>query len=194
MTENEDEVRAALAALVADEPDLPGGTADIERRGVRRRNRRFAAIGALVATPLLVGVVAVAAWPTPQPQPLAQPPAASPTQFVDPNAGTQLATGFPLGSAVDAVAGALPAGVALAELPMDLSWQADGSVRLPLAAGGELTVAVAGGTCTASAAALETADAAKVADALCAAWVALGSPPVAPAGPAPSDQPDLAAR
>ncbi|MBV1855105.1 hypothetical protein [Catellatospora tritici] len=194
MTDHEDEVRAALAALVADEPDLPGGTADIEQRGIRRRNRRFATIGALVAVPLLAGAVAVAAWPTstPAPRPLAQP-SASP-QLADPNAGSQLATGFPLGSAVDAVSEALPAGVSLAELPMDLGWQADGSLTLPLAAGGELTLTVADGTCSVSAPGLNAAQGRTAADAVCAAWRAAGSPPVAPVGPAPAEQPELAAQ
>ncbi|MDI1462572.1 hypothetical protein QEZ54_16490 [Catellatospora sp. KI3] len=194
MTENEDEVRAALAALVADEPDLPGGSADIEQRGIRRRNRRFTAIGALVAVPLLAGAVALAARPTQAPttQPLAQP---SPSpQLVDPNAGTQLPTGFPLGSAVDAVAGALPGGVSLAELPMDLGWQADGSLTLPLTGGGVLTLTVANGDCSVSAPGLDAAQGKAAADAVCQAWRDAGSPPVAPVEPNPSEQPELAAR
>src|SRR4051812_19142680 len=116
MTDDQD-VRSALAALVADEPDLPGGTADIERRGARRRNRRYAAIGTLTLSPVLAGAVAVAMWHTAPPaQVTAQAPAtpqatvqADPNQS-DPNAGTQLAVGFPLGSAIDAVSDALPAG------------------------------------------------------------------------------------
>ncbi len=191
----EEDVRAALAALVADEPDLPSGADDIERRGVRRRNRRYTLLGALALTPVLAGVVAVGVWPGQAPtQSSALPPASPTAAAVDPNAGAQLATGFPLGSAVDAVAVALPSGVTLAELPMDLSWQADGSLGLPLAGGGVLTVKVADGSCTASAAALSGSQATAVADALCTAWRAAGSPPIMPADPITGEQPDLAAQ
>lgn len=195
MTDHED-VRSALAALVADEPDLPGGTADIERRGQRRRNRRYAAIGAAVLSPVLAGAVAVAVWPAAPPadvtaQVPASPSAAAP---VDPNAGSQLAVGFPLGSAVDAVSGALPAGLTLAELPMDLGWGADGTLALPLTSGGALTLTMTGGSCAVDAAALTSAQAVTVADAVCDAWRAAGSPPVAPADPSATYQPELAAQ
>lgn len=193
MREDED-VRSALAALVADEPDLPGGTADIERRGVRRRNRRYAAIGALALTPLLAGAVAVAVWPSAPPAQVTVQASPSPEPVFDPNAGTQLAVGFPLGSAVDAVSGALPPGVALAELPMDLGWGEGGTLVLPLASGGTLTVTVADGDCVVDTQRLTPAQATATADAVCAAWVAAGSPPVLPADPNASERPDLAAQ
>ncbi|MEV4413812.1 hypothetical protein [Catellatospora sp. NPDC049609] len=192
----EEDVRAALAVLVADEPDLPSGAEDIERRGVRRRNRRYALLGALALSPALAGAVALGVWPrsAPPPQATALPPASPTAAEVDPAGGTQLATGFPLGSAVDAVAVALPAGVSLAELPMDLSWQADGSLALPLTGGGTLTVTVAEGACTAAAPALSGTQAVAVADAVCAAWRAAGSPPIVPTDPDAAERPDLAAQ
>ncbi|GAA1406874.1 hypothetical protein [Catellatospora coxensis] len=193
MTEHQD-VRSALAELVADEPDLPAGTADIERRGARRRNRRYAAIGALALTPLLAGAVAVAVWPSAPPAQVTAQPSPSVEPVFDPNAGTQLAVGFPLGSAVDAVSGALPAGVALAELPMDLGWGAGGTLVLPLASGGTLTVTITDGACGVVTSQLTPAQATAAADAVCAAWVAAGSPPVLPADPSASERPDLAAR
>ncbi|GIF99067.1 hypothetical protein [Catellatospora citrea] len=193
MREDED-VRSALAALVADEPDLPAGSADIERRGVRRRNRRYAAIGALALTPLLAGAVAVAVWPSAPPAQVTAQASPTPEPAFDPNAGTQLAVGFPLGSAVDAVAGALPPGVGLAELPMDLGWGAGGTLVLPLASGGTLTVTVADGSCGIVTERLTPTQATAAADAVCAAWAAAGSPPVLPSDPNASERPDLAAQ
>ncbi|MEU8261653.1 hypothetical protein AB0C02_13665 [Micromonospora sp. NPDC048999] len=193
MTVHEEEVRAALAVLVANEPGLPSGTADIERRGTRRRVRRRVAVGALAAVPLLAGAVAVAVWPAAPPRQVAQLPS-SPPAVADPNAGSQLAIGFPVGSAVDAVSDALPAGVSLAELPMDVGWRTDGSLALPLSRGGELTLTVGNGTCVVSAPHLNVAQAEAAADAVCAAWRAAGSPPVVPAGPAGPEQPELATR
>jgi hypothetical protein len=112
---------------------------------------------------------------------------------VDPFAGSQLAQGFPLGSAVDAVSAALPPGVVLADLPIDLGWGAGGSLVLPLASGGELTLTVAG-SCAVVAPQLTPAQATAAADAVCAAWRGAGSPLVVPADPGASERPDLAAQ
>jgi hypothetical protein len=186
------EVRAALATLVATEPALPGGVDDIERRGRNRVTRlRLATGGALASVVIAAGVVA--AWPgAPAGGPASPPVAAAPaTTTFDPAGGTMLPTGFPIGSAVDAVASA---GVALAELPMDIGWSEAGSLTLPLAPSGSLVVTVAGGSCTAQAASLSAAQLAAVADAVCAAWRDAGSPDIIPAGPPGAEQPELAAQ
>jgi hypothetical protein len=192
------DLRSALATLVAQEPDLPSGTADIERRGRRQLARRR--WGGAVATAFVVaaaGVAAVNLNGTGGPEPhVALPPTATTS---DP-AGTGLAEGFPIGSAVDAVASALPSGASLGELPMDIAWQEGGLLDVPVitAAGAvTVTIQVAEGRCAATASpvdGLTAADLTAVADAVCAEWTAGGSLPVIPAGQPGDEQPDLAAR
>jgi hypothetical protein len=58
-----------------------------------------------------------------------------------------------------------------------------------------LTIRIAGGSCDASvapASVLPKADLDRVTDAVCAAWVAAGSPAIVPAVPGGPEQPDLA--
>lgn len=181
-----DDVRSALATLVRDEPALPTGAEDIERRGIRRRNRRRAAIGAAALVPVLAGGVAIAAWPGATP---VQAPART-----GPPAGQQVAVGFPVGSAVDAVIGALPPGVELGDLPMDIGWHSGGMLTLPLKGGASLTVAISGGTCTLSSSALNPAQASTVSYAVCTAWRAAGSPEITAASTPGPEQPELAAQ
>jgi hypothetical protein len=194
---NDPDLHHALATLVADEPGLPSGADDIERRGRRRRDRRRLAVAAGAAGVLAVGLGGawlVSAGPaaTPPPVAIAPPAEAAPTgdPGVDPG-GTGLAQGFPLGSAIDAVTGA---GVAVGEIPMDLGWEPDGGLTLPLADGTALRVTVGPAGCTASAPGWGAARSATVADAVCAAWVDAGSPAIVPAGPPGAERPDLAAQ
>jgi hypothetical protein len=190
-THNDLDLRAALATLVADEPALPTGADDIERRGRRRRDRRRIAIGTGAAGVLAFGLGGV--WAAGAGGPDA-PPAAVPgptSAPADPAGGTGLAEGFPLGSAIDAVAGA---GVVLGEIPMDLGWQAGGVLTLPLADGTPLSITVGPDGCTATSAELSASRSAAVAEAVCAAWAAEGSPEIVPAGPPGEERPDLAAR
>ncbi|MBX6752300.1 MAG: hypothetical protein IRY85_22005, partial [Micromonosporaceae bacterium] len=133
------DVRTALATLVAHEPDLPSGSADIERRGRRRlaQQRILGTVAAaLVVVAAGVGALSLVGGPI-EPTQVAQPPdTTTPVDLPsdDPAGGSQLAVGFPVGSAVDAVASALPAGVSLGELPMDIGWREGGQLDLPVVA------------------------------------------------------------
>lgn len=206
------DVRTALAALVAHEPDLPSGTADIERRGRRRlaQRRILGTVGAtLVVVAAGVGALSLVGGPA-EPTPVAQPPdTTTPVDLPsdDPAGGSQLAVGFPVGSAVEAVASALPAGVSLSELPMDIGWREGGLLDIPIALGPVtgtppapthlVTIQVRDGVCSAAvepAGALSDATLSAIADAVCAEWVALGSPPVTPADPSGEQRPDVAAQ
>ena len=197
------DVRTALAALVTQEPELPTGSADIERRGRRRLAQRRilgTAAGAVVLAAAGVSAFSLAGNPV-EPSPIAQAPeTTAPIDTTDPAGGSMLAEGFPVGSAVDAVASALPAGASLGELPMDIGWREDGLLDVPVvtAAGPAIvTLQVVDGACSATVSpdgALSSAELAAIGDAVCAEWVATGSLPVIPAGPAGEERPDLAAQ
>ncbi|MBB5869614.1 hypothetical protein F4553_002993 [Allocatelliglobosispora scoriae] len=197
MTSNDDDVRSVLSTLVRDEPPLPTGSADIERRGARRVYRRRMAFGAAALLPALAGGVAFAAWPGSTVAGIGPSVASRQETGTGLESGTQLAPGFPVGSAVDAVSGALPAGVTVGELPTDIGWREGGTLSVPLADGSALLVTVSGGACSVQAATLTGPQGTVVADAVCAAWQAAGSPPILPAGPpeAPgTEHPELAAQ
>jgi hypothetical protein len=202
------DVRAALAELVANEPALPSGTDDIERRGRHRRARRRLA-GLAMA---LAAAGAAAATALAQAGPPAGPPsgsvAAPPVAPGDggpgagpaggPAGGAQLAVGFTVDAAVTAVLVALPAGVSVGELPMDIGWRAGGTLDLPLdgtGRAGVLTIRITGGSCAVSVApagVLPHGDLDAVTESVCAAWVAAGSSDIVPAEPAGPEQPELA--
>lgn len=196
------DVRAALATLVSTEPDLPTGSADIERRGRRLRFQRrmtAGAGGALVLVAAGLGALQLTGGEQTGTT-TAQPPASSSTD----SGGSQLASGFPVGSAVDAVAAALPASFAVADLPMDIGWRAGGLLEVPIgfgpvtgtppAATHVITIEVSDGTCAATVTpsdALTQAELDAIATAVCAEWAATGSPRVIP-GAAGEENPDLA--
>src|SRR5690606_19841313 len=105
------------------------------------------------------------------------------------------------------VARALPAGISLAELPLDAGWREDGRLDVPVVVGPVtgtpppathlITIQVVDGACSATvepADALSEADLDAIAASVCAEWVATGSPPVIPADPSGEEQPDLAAQ
>jgi hypothetical protein len=183
---------------VASEPDLPSGTADVERRGRQQLARRRWA-GAAAALVVVAAGVSALSLRTPAPTvPVALPPGTSQT------GDTGLAVGFPIGSAVEAVAAALPAGASLGELPMDIGWRSGGLLDVPVVTAGgaaTLTIQVDQGSCNATYASVDPAapgltqaDLQSIADAVCAEWVATGSLPVIPGGPPGEDTPDLAAQ
>ena len=188
------QVRTALATLVATEPELPAGTADIERRGRRRLVGRY--WGGLAAAVLVVTVASLGASSLRGP---AAPVAAVPDD-TSPIGGSQLAMGFPLGSATAAVQAALPAGVSLGELPMDLAFQPGGQLDLPVntpAGPATLTVRIDQGRCDASVLPLESmtwSELAAIAASVCSEWIATGSLPVVPGDPSGVERPDLAAQ
>ncbi len=195
------DIRSAFATLVADEPALPSGTTDIERRGQRRLARRR--WGGAVASAVVLGAASVVAFSL-NGSPPATPPVALPditsASPSDPAGSIGLPGGFPIGAAVDAVASALPPGASVGELPMDIGWQEGGLLDVPVATpigDATLTIQVAEGAChawTSPVDSLTEVELAAVADAVCAEWVAGGSLPVIPAGPGGEEQPDLAAR
>lgn len=200
------DIRAAMATLVAHEPDLPSGSADIERRGRRRLAARRLG-GAAAATVVLaaagIGVLSLAGGPDEPTQVASPPDTAAPIDPAGPAGGAMLPVGFPVGAAVDAVASALPAGVGLGELPMDIGWRVGGQLDVPLTAQtgpATLTVQVADGACSAWVAepagwdGLTPAEVQAIADAVCAEWVATGSLPVIPADASGEERPDLAAQ
>lgn len=188
---DEREVRAALATLVATEPELPEGADDIERRGRRRRNRAWFGSGGALAVLAIAATVVVASWPgAPTAPPVAIDP---PTATFDPAGGTMLA-GFTIDAAVTAVTATLPAGTTVGELPADIGFQEGGILVLPLAPTGSLTLTIAGGSCSAQAAALSTSDLTRIATSVCAAWEAAGSPVIIPATPSDEEHPELAAQ
>jgi hypothetical protein len=199
------EVRSAFATLVAAEPELPTGTDDIERRGRRRLvRRRLAGLAVVVVAAGAAGLVAVTVAGTgagPTSGPVAAPPPAGDSAGPDPGAaagGAQLAQGFTVDAAVTSLLPALPAGVSVGELPMDIGWRTGGTLDVPLtgpAGNGVLTIRIADGACSASVAPaglLAAGDLDAVTDAVCAAWAADGSPAIVPAGPPGPEQPDLA--
>jgi hypothetical protein len=202
---NPADLQAAMARLVSTEPALPAGSEDIERRGRRLLAQRRATSGVAAALVLALagfGAVQLAGGQRPGTT-IAQPPGTS----TDDPSGSQLASGFPVGSAVDALAAALPAGVSVAQLPMDIGWRAGGHLDVPVGLGpvtGEppapthlITIQVNDGTCVATvtpSGALSQADLDAIAAAVCTEWVATGSLPVIPAGPPGEEQPDLAAQ
>lgn len=205
------DVRTALATLVAHEPDLPAGSADIERRGRRRLAVRRLGGGVAAAVVLAaagVTTVTLMANEPAGPDQVAQPPdVTAPIDTTDPAGGSMLADGFPVGSAVDAVARALPAGTSLAELPMDIGWREGGLLDVPVSLGPVsgppgppthlVTIQVVDGVCSATvepAGALSDADLDAIATSVCTEWVATGSLPVIPANPSGEEQPDLAAQ
>jgi hypothetical protein len=190
------EVRSALATLVATEPALPSGTDDIERRGRRRLvRRRLAGLAVAVVAIGAAGVaVAVAEGPEPARTPVAAPPEAPVDSGAagGPAGGAQLAQGFTVDAAVSAAAAA---GAGIGELPMDVGWRTGGTLDLPLRAGGVLTIRIAGGACDTSVApaSVLSNDVLKaVTDAVCAAWVAAGSPHIVASVPGGPEQPELA--
>jgi len=206
------DVRTALATLVTHEPALPAGSADIERRGRRRLAQRRilgTAAGAVVLAAAGVSAFSLIDRPA-DPTQVAQPPEVTVPVDVpseDPAGSTGLAEGFPVGSAVDAVASALPAGASLADLPMDIGWREGGLLDVPVALGPVtgtppapthfITIQVVDGTCAASVTpsdALTQADLDAIAAAVCTEWVATGSLPVIPADPTGEERPDLAAQ
>lgn len=205
-TDDAADIRAALATLVAHEPDLPSGTADIERRGRRRlATRRLGgtAAAAIILAAAGVGALSLAGGPDEPTQVASPPDTTAPVDPGDPAGGSMLPVGFPVGSAVDAAASALPAGVSLGELPMDIGWREGGQLDVPVVAAAgpaTLTVQVADEACSAWIAepagwdALTAADLAAIADAVCAEWLATGSLPIIPADPTGEEQPDLAAQ
>lgn len=203
------DVRTALATLVAQEPDLPSGSTDIERRGRRRvANRRLGAVAALVVLGAAgVSAVSLLGGAPGEPSEVAQPPdITAPVDTTDPAGGSMLPDGFPVGSAVDAVAAALPDGATLGELPMDIGWRVGGLLDVPLVLGpvGQgtpadpthvITIQVADGACSATvdpSGALTPDDLSAIADAVCAEWEATGSLPVIPADASGEERPDLA--
>jgi hypothetical protein len=197
------DIRTALGTLVAHEPELPSGSADIERRGRRRVTTRR--LGGTVATAVVlvaagVGAFSLAGRGPAEPTPIAQPPeTTTPADTSDTVGGSVLAEGFPVGSAVDAVASALPAGASLGELPMDIGWREGGLLDVPVvtAAGPvTLTVQVVDGTCSATVApadSLTPPDLDGIAASVCAEWAATGSLPII-WGPPGEERPDLAAQ
>jgi hypothetical protein len=192
------EVRAALATLVAAEPDLPAGAGDIERRGRQRVARRTWAASAAAA--VVVAAAGITAINLSGPSGPATPIAGPDVTASEPSIDTGLPTGFPVGSAVDAVGSALPPGAGLGELPMDIGWREGGLLDVPVVTAvgpATITVQVVDGVCGATAApvdAVSGTDLEAIAAAVCAAWVETGSLPVIPAGPPGEEQPDLAAR
>jgi hypothetical protein len=190
------DVRAAMAALVATEPELPTGSADIERRGRRRlaQQRWGVAAAALVVAAAGVSAISLTVGSGPA-TPVAQPPAVTGT---NPDGNTGLAEGFPIGSAVEAVGSALPAGASLGELPMDIAWRVGGLLDVPVATTGgpaTVTIQVVDGTCTATVApvgALSADDLGAIGVSVCIEWFETGSLPVIPGVPG-AEQPDLAA-
>jgi hypothetical protein len=202
------EVRTAFATLVAGEPALPSGSDDIERRGRRRlARRRLAGLAVVVMAAGAAGLVAVTVAGTgagPTSGPVAGPPA-PPVDVTDPGGaaggpagGAQLAQGFTVDAAVTSLLPALPSGVNVGELPMDIGWREGGTLDIPLDGAdghGVLTIRIADGSCSASVAPAGLLSAGQLdaaTDAVCAAWVADGSPAIVPAGPPGPEQPDLA--
>jgi hypothetical protein len=200
------DVRTALATLVAYEPDLPSGSADIERRGRRRltTQRLGGAAAVVVLAAAGVSALSLAGGPT-EPDQVAQPSeVTAPVDTTDP-AGSTIVQGFPVGSAVDAVGAALPAGASLAELPMDIGWREGGLLDVPVTLGPAtgtpgapthvITIQVVDGDCSATvnpADALSNVELTAIAQSVCAEWVATGSLPVIPAGPSGEESPELA--
>jgi hypothetical protein len=132
---------------------------------------------AVLAVPLAAACTGVATPQTEAPADPAEP-------VVDPAGGTMLPSGFPVGSAVDAVQSVLPAGVELGLLPADLGWGEDASLALVLASQGISfpLVVVVGEPCQARSPALTAQQAAAVAESVCEMWVSQGTLPVVPAG------------
>lgn len=119
----------------------------------------------------------------------------------DPASGSEIIQGFPVGSAIDALASALPTGASVGDLPMDIGWRAGGLLEVPIittaGTSATVTIQIADGRCTATvdpADMLSEADLAAIADKVCAEWVALKSPPIIPADPSGEERPDLAAQ
>src|SRR5690606_21937089 len=134
------DVRAALATLVSSEPDLPSGADDIAQRGRRRlaRRRLGGANAAAVVLGTAAGVTALSLGPVGSPAPdqvALAPEVSAPVDDPAGSGGTGLAEGFPVGSAVDAVARSLPPGASIAELPMDIGWRVGGLLDVPVTLG-----------------------------------------------------------
>jgi hypothetical protein len=170
-----DELTTLMRAAVDDAPQREW-TIDRVRRDARARTARRRTWGALGLTSAAACVVAAAALAGGTPA----VPVAPESSTV---AGTGLAVGFPVGSAIEAVMSALPAGVVVGELPQDIAWSGD-SLGVPLVVRGEpagLALTASDQGCVATSPALDAASLERIAAAVCAARdQALSGPPAQP--------------
>lgn len=163
------DVRTALAALLENEPDLPSGSTDIERRGRRRLVARRLGGGVAAAVVLAAGLTAVS---------LAARGPAGPTQVAQSPVATASPGPVNTDRVLAAVARALPDGFSVDDVPIvdgvgggqgveieiQLTRQDDERTWL-------LTVRVAENGCTATVepTAFSDADLEAIADAYCGA-------------------------
>jgi hypothetical protein len=158
-------------------------TLDQVRTAARARTARRRTWGALGGVAVAASVAAIAfALGGPVVQPAA--PSA-------PAAGSGVAVGFPVGSAIEAAMSAFPSGVEVGELPVDIAWRDGTTLTIPIVVDGtpatlELVAADAG--CTATSVALTSSTLDAVSSAVCTArQQALSSGPAGlPSGGGPA--------
>lgn len=97
--------------------------------------------------------------------------------------GTMLATAFPLSSVLQAAEASLPAEVTIGEIPRDVRWLPGNQIEVPVERRGETAVLVVTvlpeqETCDAESPVLDDAEAAAVAEQVCATWRDEGRLPV----------------
>ncbi|MGD9957757.1 MAG: hypothetical protein AB7V23_16990 [Candidatus Nanopelagicales bacterium] len=172
---SENDLRTLMGDAVEGAPAREFSTPVIASAAAARTRRRRAwyGVGALGAASAVavVAAVSISALGAESPKvPVASGSTSAPP-VTDPGA-ISLPTSLPLGELVAVVNGALPSGTSVAELPMDAAFAPDGTITLPLTDGSgasELSLTTAGGTCTATSAALDAAALDAISSAVCAA-------------------------
>jgi hypothetical protein len=152
------DLRDLMQRATAQLDERTWSTSDVRRAADHRRTRRTRvwAAGALGAAAAVAGAAIVASAADPA------PPASSITSDV--------AQGFPVASAIEAAIPALPADVAIGDLPMDIAWAGDRlDVPILVPTGADVLVLTVSQTCTAEAATLSPEVLEDVAAAVCAA-------------------------
>lgn len=178
---SENDLRTLMGAAVDEAPVREFSTPVIAAAAAARTRRRRAwygvgALGAAAAVAVVATVSVGLLRDTAPAAPVAGGTTSSAPAVSDPGA-ISLPSSLPLGELVSVVDGALPAGTSVGELAADAAFAPDGSISLPLATGGELALTTAGGSCTATSAALDAATLDAVSAAVCTAAAQYPNPP-----------------
>jgi hypothetical protein len=180
---SEKDLRTLMGDAVDEAPAREFSTPVIAAAAAARTRRRRAwygvgALGAAAAVAVVASVsVGLLGSDTPA-APVASGSTSAPP-VTDPGA-IGLPSSLPLGELVGVVDGALPTGTTVGELAVDAAFAPDGTITLPLttaSGSAELALATAGGTCTASSAALDAATLDAISSAVCTAAAQYPNPP-----------------
>jgi hypothetical protein len=158
------DLRDLMQRATAQLEDRPWSSSDLRSAADARRGRRARiwAAGALGAAAAVAGAVVLTSNADPV------PPAST--------VASDVAVGFPVGSAIEAAIPALPPDATIGDLPTDIAWVGDRlDVPIVVAGGSDVLVLTVSQGCTAQAATLADEVLEQVATAVCSARDAAAS-------------------